>query len=107
MLTACCEKRPAVAELKIVATIVAKEPFQKELEQAFRAVVDGTRKEAGNVSYELHQDLKNPLKYVILEVWKSQQAIDIHNESAHFKAFVAAIDGKIETLTVDVIKKTY
>ncbi|GHV69128.1 antibiotic biosynthesis monooxygenase [Bacteroidia bacterium] len=96
-----------MAELKIVATVVAKKAFQKELEKVFRAVVDGTRKEEGNVSYELHQDVKNALKYVILEVWKSQQAIDYHNESAHFKAFVAAIDGKVEALTVDVIEKIY
>jgi quinol monooxygenase YgiN len=96
-----------MAELKIVATIIAKQAFQNELEQVFRTVVDETRKEAGNVSYELHQDTQNPLKYIILEVWKSQEAIDIHNESVHFKAFVAAIEGKIDSLTVEVIKKIY
>lgn len=94
-------------ELKIVATIVVKAEFQSELEKVFHTVVDETRKEAGNVSYDLHQDVKNPLKYTILEVWKSQDAIDSHNESAHFKTFAAVIDGKIESLAIDVIKKVY
>lgn len=94
-------------ELKIVAVIVVKAEYQKELEKVFHTVVDETRKEEGNVSYDLHQDTTNPLKYTILEVWKSQDAINIHNESAHFKAFVAAVEGKVESLAVDVIKKIY
>ncbi|MDR2948307.1 MAG: putative quinol monooxygenase [Dysgonomonas sp.] len=96
-----------MTELKIVAVIVVKAAFQSELEKVFHTVVDETRKEAGNVSYDLHQDTKNPLKYTILEVWKSQDAIDEHNESAHFKAFVAAVEGKVDSLAVDVIKKVY
>lgn len=96
-----------MTELKIVAVIVVKAAFQNELEKVFHTVVDETRKEAGNVSYDLHQDTKNPLKYTILEVWKSQAAIAEHNESAHFKAFVAAVEGNVDSLTVDVIKKVY
>ena len=96
-----------MSELKIVAAIAVKQQYQSEIETALKTVVDATRKEAGNVSYDLHQDLKNPLKYTILEVWKSQAAIDEHNASAHFKAFVAAIDAKIDSLSVDVIKKIY
>lgn len=96
-----------MTELKIVAIIVVKAAYQTELEKVFHTVVDETRKEPGNVSYDLHQDTSNPLKYTILEVWKSQAAIDEHNASAHFKAFVAAIEGKVEGLTVDIIKKIY
>jgi quinol monooxygenase YgiN len=96
-----------MTELKIIAVIVVKPAHQKELEKICQAVVDGTRKEEGNVSYELHQDVKNPLKYIILEVWKSQAAIDTHNETEHFKKFVKDIEGKIESLTIDVVKKIY
>ncbi|MBD8390244.1 putative quinol monooxygenase [Dysgonomonas sp. BGC7] len=94
-------------ELKIIAVVVVKEAFRDEMEKIFRTVVDETRKESGNVSYDLHQDCKNQLKYTILEVWKSQAAIDEHNASVHFKAFVAAIEGKVDSLSVDVIKRIY
>ena len=96
-----------MSELKIVAKIILKEEFRKEIETVLHTVVDGTRKEEGNVSYDLHQDVKNPLEYTLIEVWKSQDAIDLHNETAHFKAFVAAIQGKIDGLEISVIKKVY
>jgi quinol monooxygenase YgiN len=96
-----------ISELKIVATIVTKSEFQNDLEKTFQIVVDETRREAGNILYELHQDINNPLKYIILETWQSQEVIDRHNESAYFKAFVNAIEGKVKSLTVDVIRKIY
>jgi len=94
-------------ELKIVATIVVKEEYKDELLVALKKVVDETRKEPGNISYELHEDTTNLLKYVILEVWKSAEVIDLHNESIHFGEFKKAIDGKIDSLTIDVIRKVY
>ena len=94
-------------ELKIVATILVKKEFKEELIPVFQTVVNETRKEEGNISYELHQDIKNPLKFIILEVWKSQDAIDIHNASAHFQAFVKAVENKLNDLSIDVIEKIY
>ena len=96
-----------MTELKIVATIVVKEKFKQDVLKAFHNVVDGTRQEEGNVSYELHEDTTNPLKYIILEVWKSDKAIDLHNESAHFNEFKNAIDGKVDSLSIDIIRKVY
>jgi quinol monooxygenase YgiN len=94
-------------ELKIIAVIVVKAAFREEMEKALHTLTDESRKEAGNISYDLHQDCENPLKYTILETWKSQEAINFHNESAHFKAFVKAIEGKVDGLTVDIIKQVY
>lgn len=96
-----------MTELKIIAAIVVKATYQKEMEEILHTVVDETRKEDGNVSYDLHQDCQNSLKYTILETWKSQAAIDLHNESAHFEAFVKAIEGKVESLAVDIVKQVY
>lgn len=96
-----------MAELRIVASIEVKNSHKEAVINAFHKVVDGTRKETGCISYDLFEDLENSLKFTILEVWKSQEAIDEHNNSSHFKAFVEAIDGKVESLTVNVLKKVY
>lgn len=96
-----------MAELKIVATIVVKAEYEKEVLTALHNVVDATRKEDGNISYDLHKNTVTPLEYTILEVWKSQEAIDLHNASAHFDEFKKAINGKIDGLKVDVIRKIY
>jgi quinol monooxygenase YgiN len=100
-------KKRNMTELKIIAVIVVKAAFREEVKKILHTVADETRKEPGNISYDLHQDCKDPLKYTILEVWKSQDAIDLHNESAHFKAFVEAIEGKVDSLSVDAIKQVY
>lgn len=94
-------------ELKIVATIVAKAEFKEDILNTLRTVTDGTRKEAGNVSYTLHENTQNPLQFTILEVWKSQDAIDFHNQTPHFQAFKEAIDGKIDSLSIDVMREIY
>lgn len=94
-------------ELRIVATVIVKKEFREELIPVFQTVVDESRKEDGNISYELLCDVKDPLKFIIWEVWKSQAAIDLHNSSGHFKAFAGAIENKIDTLSIDVIKKVY
>jgi len=93
--------------LEIVATLTIKNEADKDdLVKALHAVVDGTRTEEGNISYVLHQDINNPMVYVIIEVWKSQEAINIHNETPHFKAFVEAVKDKSD-LTVNTIRKVY
>lgn len=82
--------------MTIVAHVAVKAECQRECLKAFEAVVEETRREAGNESYTLYQHIDNPLKYTFIEVWKSHEAILSHNNSAHFQAFVQAIDGKAD-----------
>ena len=104
--TVCCVGEDPNA-LKIVAVITLKDAaFTVDFEAALKAVVEGTNTEEGNIYYVSHQDINNPLTYVIIEVWKSQEAIDFHNETPHFKAFVAAL-GDNATLAVNTIKVKY
>jgi Uncharacterized conserved protein len=94
-------------KLKIIASLtIENEKEEADIVKALHTVVDATRKEEGNISYELHQDIANPKTYVFVEVWKSPEAIDSHNNSAHFLDFVKAVEGKV-ALAVNVIKKVY
>ena len=93
--------------LVIVATLTIKdEAYKAQIEQILHTTVDSTRKEEGNISYVLHQDINNPLVYVVIEVWKSQEAIDYHFSTPHFKAFGEAVEGKAD-LIVNIVKKKY
>lgn len=92
--------------LRIVAIVTVKdEAFVADFEKAAAAVVAGSRAEEGCIYYELGKS-NTPLTYAFIEVWKSQEAIDIHNETAHFKAFVEAINGKAD-LSVCVTNKLH
>lgn len=90
------ERTAGADELVIVAHVTVKPDFKDEMLKAFEAVVEGTRKEPGNISYILYQDVNDPLKFTFVEIWKSQAAIEAHNNSAHFQAFAQTVAGKAD-----------
>lgn len=96
-----------MSELKIIATIQVKPDYLDEVKKILYSLADGSRKEEGNVSYDLHESIKDPSKLFIIEVWKSQEAINIHNNTKLFKDFIKFIDGKYDVLNIDVIKQIY
>ncbi len=92
-------------ELRIVATITSKLESAEVVFAALQSIVKASRQESGCVSYDLHRDTKNRLRFIILECWQSQEAIDEHNATEHFKAFIRQIAGHTESVTVDVIEQ--
>ncbi|MDR1499830.1 MAG: antibiotic biosynthesis monooxygenase [Tannerellaceae bacterium] len=82
--------------LTIVANVTVYPEFEGEILAAIESVVEGTRKEEGNISYDVFKDITNPLRYTFIEHWKSQEAIASHNASAHFLEFVKAIENKVD-----------
>lgn len=73
-------------------TIVAKSVIPVDKIELFKEtaskLVQESRKEAGNISYSLYQDINSPEVLSFIEVWKDQAAIDAHNRSEHFTAIV-------------------
>ncbi|OSI33324.1 putative quinol monooxygenase [Neisseria dumasiana] len=86
--------------VKIAAMIVVKPEYRQELFDEFLQLVSASRREAGNIRYDLHQDLENPDRVVFFEIWKSQAAVDEHAASAHFQAFLKAIEGKTQSVEI-------
>ncbi|ANY66742.1 hypothetical protein BBD42_09905 [Paenibacillus sp. BIHB 4019] len=75
------------AFLKVQAD--AREAF---IEQA-KILIAATQQEPGNISYKLYEDAEQRSHFVMLEEWRDQQAIDEHNESAHYTAFAGFARG--------------
>ena len=92
--------------LTIVATVTVKPEYKDEVLKAIKMVVDATRKESGNIFYDVFEDVNNPLKFVFIETWKSQAAIDSHNEAPHFNDFIKAVEGKA-TLEASTLKQKF
>ena len=92
--------------LTIVATVTVKLEYRDDVLKAIKTVVDATRKEQGNIFYDVFEDVKNPLKFVFIETWKSQEAIDLHNKSTHFNNFVNAVQGKA-TLEASTLRQKF
>ena len=96
-----------MSKLKIVATLVVKPEFTGEVLKALHTVTDATRKEEGNISYVLNEDVKNKSRFIILEEWKSQEAFEFHGQTSHYIAFKEAVQGKAESLDIDVVREIY
>ncbi len=71
----------------VIADIYLKEGKQEEFLSIALKCVEGTVKEAGNISYELKADVSNKNKFTFIETWESLEALDLHKQEEHYKAF--------------------
>jgi quinol monooxygenase YgiN len=55
-------------------------------------VITKSKAEEGNAIYNLFADLKEKNKFVLVEEWKGQAAVDTHFATEHFKKFGALMD---------------
>ena len=103
----CADKQVVKGDaLCIIATVTMAPEYKKEVLVAVQAVVDATRKEQGCASYCVYEDVNDPLKFVFIETWKSQDAFEFHTKTAHFNDFVKAIEGKT-TLEISTLKQKF
>lgn len=93
-------------ELKIVAEIYLKPDAFKSMKPIFEKVIAGSQAEEGCIYYDLHSDVSDTTntKFMMLEVWKDQAAIDIHNETPHYKNFSKVAKDYIDSLKVTVVQ---
>lgn len=93
-------------QLKIIAEITLKPNAMESMRPVFEKLIAASQAEEGCIYYDLHKDMSDTTntKYVILEIWKDQQAIDAHNESHHFKTFQQTSGDYIEDLSITVLK---
>jgi quinol monooxygenase YgiN len=78
-----------MSEVAVVAILVAKPGKEEELRQVLEANVEPTRKERGALQYDLHRDNDEPRRFIFVERWESQDALDAHGQSTHIQAFRA------------------
>ena len=57
--------------------------FYKALLQS--GIADASRAEDGNEKYEYYYSPDNENELLLLEVWKSAESVELHQQSAHFK----------------------
>ena len=94
----------------VVATLSVKPEARAELIEAAKACIEATRKEPGNIAYDLHESVTDPSRMVFVEQWENAEALVPHRTQEHMKTFgrVAvkcfAAPPKIEIITpADVV----
>lgn len=74
--------------ITIIAKSIIKEGKIEEFKALAKELIDESRKEEGCISYNLNKDLNNENVLTFIEEWKSKEAIQSHNCSAHFTRIV-------------------
>lgn len=88
-------------DLIVVATLTAKPGHEAALQAALEKMVPPSLAEAGCSRYELHLDIEQAGRIVMIETWRDQQALTEHEATPHFQTLLQEIAGKAE---VQVLK---
>lgn len=75
-----------------MVTINVKEGHAAEFLEAFRINYEGTRKEPGNLRFDVLRDPENEHSFLIYEVFSSAEALDAHRKTPHYQECVRRID---------------
>jgi quinol monooxygenase YgiN len=71
----------------VVATLTVKSETRAEFIAAATACIKETRKESGNIAYDLHESVTDPTKMVFVEQWENAEALVPHRSAEHMKTF--------------------
>lgn len=71
----------------VVATLTVKPESRAELIAAAAVCIAETRKEPGNIAYDMHESVTDPTKMVFVERWETAEALGPHGKSDHMRAF--------------------
>jgi quinol monooxygenase YgiN len=93
--------------LRVIAHLRAQEGKGAELGEALKGLIDPTRAEPGNVSYELLASLDDEMDYAFVEEYQDGDALDAHMNTPHVQAAMAAmpelVDGDLDLRTYRLI----
>ena len=71
----------------VVATLTVKQEARAELIAAAKQSIAATRKEPGNISYDMYESVTEPTRIVFVEQWENAEALVPHRAAEHMKAF--------------------
>ena len=71
----------------VTAYVTIKEGSKDKFMAAVQPCIDATRREEGNISYNLYASIEDDCKFTFVEEWESQEKLDAHMKSPHFQTF--------------------
>ena len=72
----------------IHAGFQVKADQENEFLKEVQSLVEASRAEEGNISYDLLKDSEKAGSYTMVELWKDMDAVQAHNQAEHFTNFM-------------------
>ncbi len=70
-------------------TFIAKEDSIEQLKDMLKTMVEPSKNENGCLLYDIFQLKDNLRKFVVIESWENEEALDGHKNSEHYKYYKA------------------
>ncbi|MGL5069554.1 MAG: putative quinol monooxygenase [Sarcina sp.] len=90
-------------------SVIAKFDVKKDKVDEFlvhaKRLVEESRKEAVNVSYNLNRDVMEDNIFTFIEVWESPEGLKEHMNTKHFKEVIGAVDSLKNSLEIKTLKE--
>lgn len=82
--------------INLTVIIRSKPAHTAPLEVLLQNLVANSTKEEACIQYELHHSTEDENIFILHEIWKDQQGLDLHNQEPHLIAFGKAVAELVE-----------
>lgn len=76
-------------ERALIAVMKVKPGTESQFLKAAENVIVESRRESGNIRYQLHESATNPEVFAFYELFESENDLQYHKNAPHVKAFLA------------------
>jgi len=73
-------------------TFIAKEGSEETMKALLTAMVAPSKIEDGCIFYDIFQYENNPRKFMAVESWRDEEALDGHKASAHYALYKSSYE---------------
>ncbi len=87
-------------KITVIAHIEAKPEHLDAVKAELLKLLDPTRKEAGCLQYDLHQDNENKNLFIFVENWESHALLQQHLASEHIAAYLKSTEGLVDKFII-------
>lgn len=75
----------------VCVTVWVKHEFQNQFIEATRKNHEGTRKEPGNVRFDVLQKTDDPAQFFLYEAYRTEADFQAHQKTAHYLAWKESV----------------
>lgn len=85
-------------------TFIAKEGCEDKMKELLGAMVAPSKAEKGCIFYEIFQYENNRRKFMAVETWEDEAALDGHKASAHYAVYKSSYEPYCEKKYTDELE---
>jgi len=90
-------------QLQAIARYIVPPENRQSVLGLLRELATESRKEPGNISFEIYENVEDPSKVVLLERYQSREAFGLHRATPHFHRLV--LDQIVPLLSERVVEE--